>query len=168
MTTVMRQPESKVSDVILTPLVAGLVGIGILLPPSPVTQLVVLCGVPLLLGGTIVNLIGIRMSSLTSRWLVILATGLVGYLMIGAIAAFAGPIVGISRPLDRWPMVVVWFLVVAAISIRSIISGNADPSYSASSCSPSVHSLVTGNSTTTSRALLLMRCASLPSSSWSP
>jgi len=126
MTTVMRQPESKVSDVILTPLVAGLVGIGILLPPSPVTQLVVLCGVPLLLGGTIVNLIGIRMSSLTSRWLVILATGLVGYLMIGAIAAFAGPIVGISRPLDRWPMVVVWFLVVAAISIRSIISGN-DP-----------------------------------------
>ena len=108
---------------VLTPLTVVLVVVGIVLPPSPVAQLVVLCGIPVLLGSTIINLIGITLTSLTSRWLVTLATGMAGFAMLGGVAGFVGPVLGISRPFDRWPMVVLWLIVLAVIGIRSRQTG---------------------------------------------
>ncbi len=107
----------------LTMISAALIALGILLPSSPAGQVVVLTGIPILLGSTIIQMLGLRLNSLTTRWLVALASGVAGYTMIGGLIGWVGPHLGLDRPFDRWTMVVLWLLIVGAIVLRSVRTG---------------------------------------------
>jgi len=108
----------------LTMVSGALVALGILLPSSPAGQLVVLMGIPVLLGSTIIELLGLRLGSRTTTWLVVLASGVGGYTMVGGLVGWIGPHLGLDRPFDRWPMVVIWLLIVVGIVLRSIHTGS--------------------------------------------
>ena len=121
MTTIL--PDSdEVSDVTngnLTVVAAIVTFLLFLLPPMPVVQIASTLGLIAVTGAFVSQRFSRSESGLLIRLLVAGGAGFFFVLALGAVVGWALPFVGVDRPLDRVPLLIVWFVVFACIAVTS-------------------------------------------------
>jgi hypothetical protein len=109
-----------------TVVACGVVATALLLPPNPVSQLLAVTGLLVVLGAVCMTRFDRLGATLVQRVVGCFALGLLGFLVLSALAAAVLVHLGVSRPLTRDPSLIGWGLVLVAVAGRAHVRGR-DP-----------------------------------------
>lgn len=109
-----------------TGLLGASVVLAVLLPASPVTQLVGATGLLVLLGATVGSMLTVRDLSLPHRICICVGCGFLVFSGLGAGIGWVLPHLGVDHPLTRTPLAVTW-LAVDAVVVATSLARRRDP-----------------------------------------
>lgn len=103
----------------LTALCALLTGLSVMLKTFPLAQLFATTGLILTVGGFTCSHLTKTAGSVLTRFLAVIGAGFLSILLMGAIFGTVLPHIGVSRPLTRVPLVILWLSILAGIALYS-------------------------------------------------
>jgi uncharacterized membrane protein len=106
--------------------VAAATTASLLLPATPVSQVVGIVGLMVLTGSLLASLVTTDGSSTVQRITICIGSGFVFFVCFGALLGFVLPHLGVVDPLSRAPLVISWIAVVVAV-LASNAQRHRDP-----------------------------------------